>query len=316
MENRRFTAYALCLLWLLMAASGCGATKSVVNATNSAVKKFTPSSPGLKQRVLILPIVDNAGAGPEFTTRIHRELIENLKRSHNVVVYETTEPAPQPATDPEPQPGMVFPPESLQLGWDRGMNVLASVVLNAVNITTKRGSPLPLLPSWPSFLPFGETIQKYEASITANVGDVRCGVLIMSNVESEEKTLSVADAEAQDSGQTLRWLLEDTISDMVKRQSEEMLEALEDAAWYGRILSVEGETVRINGGMDVGVQPGMVFNVLAKGETLQCQDGRSLELLGSAMGRIKVTSVMEKEALTTPVDQGAFLAGMIVQPES
>jgi hypothetical protein len=313
MEQRRFIGNFFWILCLLPALTACSITESVVDTTKDAVKDIRSSPSGLKKRVLVLPIVDDAGAGPQRANQIHQDLLDRLRGSDIAVLYETTEPLSRPAMDTEPQYGMSFPPKALEIARDTGMNSILSATLNAVNTTTEKGGPLPL---WPSFLPFGDTLLRYEAALTVNMSDVRCGVLLMSHVESEEKTLSVEEVQTRDAAQIIDWLLDETAPDIVERQSEKIIEVLEAAPWYGRILSVENDRIRITGGADVGMQPGMVFDVLGRGETIQCRDGRTLEILGPAMGQVEITSVMEDSSLAAPVVQGAFLSGMIIQPAS
>ena len=69
----------------------------------------------------------------------------------------------------------------------------------------------------------------------------------------------------------------------------------------------------INAGSEVGVEPGQEFNVFAEGETITCNDGKSLKILGKKLGKIKVTSIMEKHSLAVPVGKGEFLEGQIVR---
>ena len=79
--------YCILLSFLVLSLSffplfGCSTTRSLV-------KKITPHSPLLKKRVMVAPLIDQAGIGPERTARIDDDFVELLKKSPHLLIFRT-----------------------------------------------------------------------------------------------------------------------------------------------------------------------------------------------------------------------------------
>ena len=100
---------------------------------------------------------------------------------------------------------------------------------------------------------------------------------------------------------------------ILKRQAEAVAKSLTQHPWTGKILAVDNNTIKISAGKDLGVYTGQLLTVFAKGESVQSRTGKSIGLLGKKIGKIKVTSVMQKQSLAEPVANSVFLPGQIIR---
>jgi hypothetical protein len=63
-----------------------------------------------------------------------------------------------------------------------------------------------------------------------------------------------------------------------------------------------GKTIMINGGKDVGIRAGSVFEVFGEGESIPTAGGRTIYLFGPKLGDIKADEVTENYASVVPVN--------------
>ena len=73
------------LLFIFITWTGCGTTKSVYN-------KIIPDKEGLKKRVLVLPLIDQAGLGETKVQEIQTLFLEELRKDELFLVTEATFP--------------------------------------------------------------------------------------------------------------------------------------------------------------------------------------------------------------------------------
>jgi len=84
-----------------------------------------------------------------------------------------------------------------------------------------------------------------------------------------------------------------------------LVDELGSRPWQGRVVTVQGGQIYVNAGSDTGIQVGDILDVSRPGEELvDPETGISLGQVESKLGRLKVTSVQEKFAITAP--QGSF----------
>jgi hypothetical protein len=102
------------------------------------------------------------------------------------------------------------------------------------------------------------------------------------------------------------------LSDILEDLASEAIEKLETASWSGKIISVDNNTAKIRGGSDVGLRPGDLFEVFARGESIKSKDGRDFTILGKKVGLIKVSSLTEQHCLAVPLDNATLAIGQIV----
>ncbi|OPX38379.1 MAG: hypothetical protein B1H13_11460 [Desulfobacteraceae bacterium 4484_190.3] len=63
-------------------------------------------------------------------------------------------------------------------------------------------------------------------------------------------------------------LVKDHLPKILKKQVSAITDVLENMPWIGKVLSTEDKTVRVNGGRDVGMKEGFVFEVYSYGKPL------------------------------------------------
>ena len=77
-------------------------------------------------------------------------------------------------------------------------------------------------------------------------------------------------------------------------------------------MSVDGETVVISAGTDMGVTNGSEFQVFSKGERIRSVSGKYFYLLGPKVGEIKTVEAMDSHTKAATVTGGPFKPGQIV----
>ncbi len=281
---------------LFCALSGCSTTKSMVD-------KIVTDAPDLKKRVMIAPLVDQAGFGGERTAQIAANFVELLKESPHLLLVQGPQDIHSGTGSTSPEFGIVIPPELVKRAQDSGMNALIIAVLNPLEATTRKTG------IWP----FRDLSRIIEISMTVNIVDTTSGCLYLTELDSGEMDFLIDELPGRDENEVIDQIIEAKMPRILKRQSAAVIESLVKEPWTGKILSVENGMIKINGGEDVGVRPDQLFTVFARGESITCRAGRSFDILGKKIGEIKTTSIMEKHSLAVPVAEGAFLAGQTVR---
>jgi hypothetical protein len=292
---------------ILFAISGCSTTKAVVEAISpkAVAEKILPTKSGLKKRVMVLPLVDDARLGSGRAAETTASLIKLLRKSPYFLVYQAPESVPLPKRDKHIKLSILTNPELIKRAEDLDINTLISGTINPIEITEKKTA----FWTWP----FRKALKSYEVSVVIFVIDVQDGTIYMINHESVEMTFRVDKLKDQDQGKIIDRVLERAMPRILKRQSKAVTRGLAREPWSGRILSIENNSIMINAGSEVGVKPGQEFTVFAQGETIACKEGKSLKILGKRLGKIKVTSSMERHSLAVPVGEGEFSEGQVVK---
>ncbi|MCK5486394.1 MAG: hypothetical protein KAI86_09280, partial [Desulfobacterales bacterium] len=157
------------LSFLFFALSGCSTTKSVVD-------KIVPGAPDLKKRVMIAPLVDQAGFGQERTAQIAANFVELLKESPHLLLFQVPQDIRSGTDSKSPEFGIVIPPELVKRAQDLGMNALIIAVLNPLEATTRKTG------IWP----FRDISRIIEISMTVNIVDTASGCLYLTKLDSGE----------------------------------------------------------------------------------------------------------------------------------
>ncbi len=284
-------------LWFLILGVGCGTTKSVY-------KKVSFKDTALKKRVLVLPLLDQAGVGEAKTEALTARLVELLKEGESLSVYRGTVPTPSRQQVRSPEFAVVIDPALIEKAGQMGMNVLIAGVLNPreVKISTWGVWPLKFVK------------RQMEVSLLLNAYDILDGTLFITHLETRKIKISTDDLElaAEGKPEIDETELEEELSDILEDQASTIRDELEDHPWRGKIMSVDGETVMINAGSDIGLSNGSVFQVYSKGERIRSLDGKYFYLLGPKVGEIKTVNVLDAQASAVPVEGGPFSPGQII----
>ncbi len=292
---------------ILFAVPGCSTTKSVLEVISpkAVAEKILPTKSGLKKRVMVLPLVDDARLGSGRAAETTASFIKLLRKSPYLLVYQAPEGVPLPKRGRHIKLSILTNPALIKRAEDLDINTLISGTINPIEITDKKTA----FWTWP----FRKALKSYVVTVIIFVVGVQDGTIYMINNESVEMTFREDKLKDQDQGKIIDRVLKKAMPRILKRQSKAVNRGLVREPWSGRILSIENNSIMINAGSEVGVKPGQEFTVFAQGETIACKDGKSLKILGKKLGKIKVTSIMERHSLAVPVGEGEFSEGQVVR---
>ena len=285
------------VLWFLILGVGCGTTKSVY-------KKVTFKDTELKKRVLVLPLLDQAGVGEAKAEELTAKLVELLKEGEHLLVYKGTGPTPSRQRFRSPKFAVVIDPALIEKADQMGMNVLVAGVLNPQEMTARK---------W-GIWPITGVKREVEVSLLLNAYDIIDGTLFITHLETRKIKVSTDNPEWEEKGKPKidESEMEEELSDILEDQASTIRDELEEQPWRGKIMSVNGETIMINAGKDIGLSNGSMFQVFSKGERIRSLDGKHFYLLGSKVGEIKTVNVMDAQASAAPVNGGPFRPGQII----
>ncbi len=295
MCRKYFVVFSLAVVFLfLIVACGCSTIRSLVSPV-------IPKGPELKKKVMVFPLVNQAPIEGERARKLDRDFRKSLKSSPHLLVYTPPEGATMSMTSP--LFGVVTTSRLVEVAEGMGMNALVIGVMNPIEVTTRKSG------IWP----FRSNKRFYNVSMGVNVVDIITKTFSMTQIESEEFSIPVKDAEGRDEKGIINKGLDEVLPEILKRVTSAAEKGLGSQPWMGKILAVEDKTVMIDAGKLVGVKPGQTFEVLSVGEAIPSASGRPIQELGERIGEIRVDSVMEKHSLAVPVKGEKFSAGQVVR---
>jgi len=312
MKRGIFTRLSPIILSLfLIQVAGCSTIKSVYRsgtgtAKNIAKRVIPGKKSGLKKRVLVIPVMDQAGVGEEKAAYITTTLVELLKKDKNILVYKSINPMGSTAKMKSPQYGIVIDPEMAKRAEEMGMNTLITSILNTFEVTSKKAG------IWP----FRKFRKEFEISMLVNALDITSGTIFLTNLESRKIKITVDEEESEEEKEKLvidDKRLDKGLSRILEKQVSVIRSGLANQPWSGRVVSVNTENVIINAGKDVGIAAGTVLDVFGKGEPIRSLSGQAYHLLGPKIGEIKAVEVMEDNSSAVPLTGGGFQAGQVIK---
>jgi len=292
-------------LMILTVIYSCSGTKNLVDKITPEVvkKRILPRKPDVKKRVMILPLMDRANIGPDWAARTTATFNELLSKSPYLLIYQAPDSITFEKGGRPPEYGHVPQPQLVKKVEDLDMNALITGTIAPIEITTKK-----------TFIwPYPRIRKIYEVTVNMNVVDVRSGTLYLTNKESVKKAFHPYDVEDMEEKKIINQVFEEALPRIMKKHASVIAKALAKEPWSGKILSIEDNTIMINAGSEVGVRPGHLFEVFAKGESIVSREGKAVDTLGEKIGEIKVTSIMEKHSMAAPVTEGSYMAGQIIR---
>ncbi len=288
----------------LVLTVGCSTTQRIYAS-------FAPEGSGLKKRVLVLPILDQAGLGEDRIAKIRSILVSSLAKDGNVVMTATSNPAIPGDKSRLPRHGIVIDPDQAKRAEEMGMNVLVTTVISPFDFSSRR---------W-GIWPFRKVKHEAELSMVVNAFDVITGTLFLSHIESRKIAAEVDYYEGEEEGTGTKPEVDEkdaakALSQIIDVQASLMAKALRGQQWSGRVLSAGPTRITISAGKDIGLSVGTVFEVFGTGEPIRSADGTSLLPLGPKVGEVKVIEVMETQALAEPITNGSFSPGQVIRAKS
>jgi len=304
--TKRFTSITcLCLLSLLLAASGCSTTKNMTKKVlpDSWARKVMTNEADLKKRVMIFPFVDQAGVGPEIIKKLSHDFYQHLRETPNLLLYDPPDGVFSTQAMESPQFGVVTSSRLVDIATDMGMNALIIGVLDPVEIAVHKTG------IWP----FDGWKRIYTVSAAVNVIGTASKTLIYTDIALEEYDMSLEESEQLDQENYIQKITLEALPDLINNLGSTLDFKVSDEPWTGKIVAVDGDTIMINAGKEVGLEDKAVFKVFSVGESISSGTGKTIRLLGETVGEIKVTSVMEKHSLAEPLDGGPFKAKQFIR---
>ena len=297
------------ILFTLVNGTGCGTTNSVYRIGKETAKevsdKLLPGAkPILKKKVLLTPVMNLANVKNEKVAQLTETLLNLLEKDDSLLITLSAGPSPSRDKMRSPQFGVIIDPELVQKAVEMGMNVLITCVLQPLEEETKTSG------IWPLHRVKKEVV----LSMSLNAVDTTSGTLLLNRLETRRLKIRRDESETQDEpleidDETLR----EELSSILKDLSSAVLDTLNDQYWSGRLEMTSEGYIKINGGEDIGIKDGSVFEVYGKKDSIRSVSGKSYYFLGPKDGEIRVEKTMEDYSLAVPLDNKHFENGQIVR---
>lgn len=312
---RRFSAaaiYSLALVLLLFGA-GCSTIKSIyqtLDETENTRQGYAKDKSGLKKRVLLLPILNQAGLSEKRLGEVTSMLQSHLSKDPSLLLEKSTAPLPSTVAMRSPRYGIVMDTDTAKRAEETGANVLLTVITNSFEMRLKR------VGIWP----FRSMKREVEFSVTVNALDLTNGTLFLTRLESEKMDFGmdeIEDEEDMPSKPEMPEINDKTftrvMSRIMDRQASAIKGALRTQPWTGRILSADGNKIVISAGRKAGLSKEKVFEVFNRGEQIRSASGGSIYLLGPKIGELKTTEIMEDFSIAQVVVGTGYKAGQVIK---
>lgn len=308
--------YVLAVIMLFL-PTGCSKAKSLYDSLDKNPTLITDTGPdksGLKKRVLVLPILNQASISEKRLADITEMFKSHLEKDPNLLLEKSVDSIPSTGKMRSPRFGIIMDMDVAKKAEEMAVNVLVTVVLNPYEMRLKK------VGIWP----FRSTKKEVEVSLVVNALDLINGTLFLTNLESEKLDFKVdeydEDEEDVPKKPEMPELDDKTftriLSRLMDRQGKVIREALKNQPWTGRILSADANTIIISAGRRVGLSGGRVFEVFTRGEQIRSASGGTIYLLGPKIGEVKTAELMEDYASAQPLSGEAFKAGQVIRAKS
>ena len=285
------------MLLLLIQGIGCGTMGSLYN------KVMPRDEDKIKKRVWVVPFLDQADVGEKITAQTATDLEGLLEKTGRFLVVKGMKTTPSSHIVLTSESVFMVNPALIKSADEMGIDIIIVGALSPFETNSRREG------MWP----FRKTKQKVDISLLVNAVDVINGGFLLSHLKNVEGEAS-SSGEGEERKSTLkRTTLEEVLSEIIENQAEVITEELRAHPWRSRVTSVDAEGLLVDGGSDIGLENGSVFEVYEIKDSIQSLDGRNLPLLGDKVGEIKVVKVLASSVEATPLTGGPFEVGQVVQ---
>lgn len=242
----------------------------------------TPSRPenGPRKRVLVLPFLDsNPDRAPEFREKARQAFMMDLNRTGDVLTVDSNEMKQNPAKFLEN--GEYRLKDVATGSKDLGVNAILEGKL--IDLRVKRSADNVGI--------VRKMTTAFEAVVRVRLAAVRGGRELFNTVKTvtvEQDDVRVgerveSDKFIRDNPQLLQVIVKDAFLDF----TPQILSALGQLAWEGRVAALSGDRIYLNVGRLSGLQIGDLLKVSEEGEDVF--DPESGSSLGRVPGRMKGT---------------------------
>jgi hypothetical protein len=288
---------------------GCGTLKSAYRASAGAAKSITElvipgEEDGFRKRILVVSVINRAGIKEEEARRITSSFAELLRENKGLLVnllYDVDTPDSDLSS---PQHGIVIDPELVRKAELMGMDMLISTTLDPFDIRIKKSG------IWP----FRKMKKQIDISISMNLVDVTYGTLILADTKTTRIKADYNAAEGEDNRWDVNYeVLDEELESILDDYASEISDNLDSHLWTGKIILLEDRTAIINGGKDIGVTGGGIFEVFDKGTPIRSSEGKDYFYLGPKVAEVRADEVMESYTVVVPVNDEQLIEGQLVR---
>jgi hypothetical protein len=313
MKTVTFTNLWLIIIFIftLLTGFGCGMFKSIYSFSTHPIETVSGAIAGeeaiLTKRSLVAPFVNHAGIKQEMVSGIADRFGDLLRKEDHISVTMLKDFDRSDVITSSPHYGVVIDGELLKKAEEMGMDILITATINPFDVVTKKGG------LWP----FRRMKKHVTISLSMNVLDIITGTLV--NAETETRKIKRSFEGPEDQYET--WevdynILDEELYCILEDQLSNVSEALDSIPWTGKIKLTDNNNVMINGGDDVGITKGSVFEVFRKSEPIQSLSGKEYFFLGAKQGEIRAEEVKSEYSIAVPLNNEVFEDGQLVRLKS
>ncbi len=295
MKKALFLRSTFALFPILVA--GCGMTASLVS-------RALPDNDWPKKRVMLMPATDLTGIPlDELLDTVSAGFSKTLARKGSFHLYHGNESKESYSF----KPGQSFVPELIREAREMGIN---AIIFETVN-------PIEANPDKTGIWPFRRKAWRFTLSMNIDIVDINGGTILLSKEIVHSITLS--DEEAKDKKvrsanvETKKRALRQCLPDIIKKAASAATLSLNGRVWTGTIVSADDKRILINAGRDVGLRPGIVFEVFGEGESITSFKGQTYHLPGPKVGEIRTVRIEPRHSWAEPITGTAFKSGQLIK---
>jgi hypothetical protein len=306
---KRVTGLSLLMvLFLFVLNMGCGTLKSAYRASAGAAKSITElvipgKGDGFRKRILVVSIINRAGIKEEEARRITSSFAELLRENKDFLVNLLYDVGTQDSDLSSSQYGIVIDPAIVTKAESMGVDMLITATLDPFDIKTKKSG------IWP----FRKMKKQIDISMSMNLIDITYGTIILTDTKTTRIKANYDAAEGEDNKWNVNYeILDKKLYSILDDFASEISDSLDSYSWTGKIVLREDRTI-INGGKDIGVTGGSIFEVFDKGAPIRSAEGKDYFYLGPKVAEVRADEVMDSYTVVVPVNSERLLDGQLVR---
>jgi hypothetical protein len=144
-----------------------------------------------------------------------------------------------------------------------------------------------------------------------NAVDIVNGTLIVSSRETDTIDIGPVPEGEKTPPAWSEEAMNKILDDVQETQASTLQKALAKQEWKEKII-LDGGKIKINGGADIGITKGSVFEVFGRGVPVKSVTGKEYYVQGMKAGEITVTDVSGDYSFAAPLDNKIFESGQTI----
>lgn len=292
MKNDNIRKFLILIMLIAITSMfACRAATDVYEVSTQAADSISAlilpdEKPVLKKKILVTPVINRAGISDSLAEEMRQECVSYLSKNKYLDVITLKKWNENEPEFVQKQYGAVINPAYAKKAGEMGMNIVAACVIHPVEITQKRTG------IWP----FRKDSRIALLSISINAVDTVNGTLVV--YKDESKNINLGRINKDDDAKFVPDynMLKDEMSSLIKELCSTLTERLEKVRWQSKV-TIEGDSIIINAGKDIGINDNTVFELYKKGEPLESFSGKEYFVFGKKIGESRVKSVSADRAV-------------------